>query len=181
VVLRGVRWVLALPLVLVLGVSACSSNRPATPVGCGMVGKAPLTGLLGGDMRSVAHGSLAALRAHGRPASCATSAAGDPARYVVVQAVRHPRPLKLPARACNQGWVYAGTPDKYAPACQSATRHGGRTVLLARWGEYVVRVTIGRPNRDWGGDPEIALAMSQQVGRRLGVPEARQSASGSSS
>ncbi len=146
-----------------------------------MVGTRAFAGLLGADTASVGHGSLAGLRRDGRPASCSTTVPGSPARYVRVRAVRHPRPLRLPGRACNAGWVYAGTPDKYAPACQQ-TRHGrSRTVLLARWGRYVVRVAIGRPDRNWGGDPEIALAMTEQVAARLGVPGAAQSASGSSS
>jgi hypothetical protein len=33
-------------------------------------------------------------------------------------------------------------------------------------------VTIGRTGRDWGGDPEQALAISRVVAQRLGVKEA---------
>ena len=86
-----------------------------------------------------------------------------------MRAVHHPDPMPLPRGACNEGWVYAGSPDKYAPACQ-ATHHGrSRTVLLARWDEYVVQVTVTRPDRAWGGDPELALRMTEQVATRLGV------------
>lgn len=182
----GPRWLPALALLVCLGASGCSGTghpgHPATRAGCGMVDRTALTGLLGTDVRSVGRGSLAGLRVHGTPASCTTTVPGDPARYVAVRAVHHPRPLRLPRRACDEGWVYAGSPDKYAPACQSTTRGGGgRTVLLARWGEYVVRVTIVRRDRNWGGDPEVALEMSRRIALRLGVPEAAQSASGSSS
>lgn len=172
----------ALALVLGLGASGCrGTGDAAPPVGCGMVDEAALAGLLGGTLRSVPHGTLDDLRRHGGPASCTTTGEGTPVRDVVVRAFRHPRPLHLPARSCDEGWVYAGTPDRYAPACQETTPRGGRTVLLARWGQYVVRVSIDRDGRDWAGDPEIALALTEQVARRLGVPEAAQSASGSSS
>ncbi len=166
---------------LVLAGCAAPGPRAETAPGCGMVGTRDLAGLLGPRSHSVARGSLAALRRGGTRASCTTVAAGQPARFVSVRAVRHPRPLRLPARACNAGWVYAGTPDRYAPACQETGSRGSRTVLLARWGDYVVRVTIGRTDRNWGGDPEVALAMTEQVARRLGVPVPAQSASGSSS
>ena len=42
-----------------------------------------------------------------------------------------------------------------------------------RWQPYLVRVTISRLDRDWGGDPELGLAMSRQLAQRLGVEEAR--------
>ncbi len=172
----------ALAVALTLGVAACTGRTPsAAPLGCGVVAPSAITGLLGPHARSARHGSLDALRAHGRPVSCTSTASDGPVRLVAVRVERHPRPLRLPSAACNEGWVYAGTPQKYAPACQVAIGHGGRTVLLARWGAYVVRVRVDRDDRAWAGDPELALAMTEQVARRLGVPVPAQSASGSSS
>lgn len=161
--------------------AGCTSGARRPEPGCGMVTAGALAGLLGPDTRSVAHGSLARLRQDGTPASCTTTVPGHPERYVAVRAIRHPRPLRLPRRACSAGWVYAGTPDEYAPACQEGGRGGSRTVLLARWGEYVVRVTIGRSDRNWGGDPEVALAITERVAELLRVPAAAQSGSGSPS
>jgi hypothetical protein len=80
--------------------------------------------------------------------------------------------LQLPARACSEGWVYAGTPEKYTPACQESSDGSARTQLLVRWADYVMHVTVGRETRDWAGDPEQALAISRTVARRLGVREA---------
>jgi hypothetical protein len=33
-------------------------------------------------------------------------------------------------------------------------------------------VDVGRSDRSWAGDPEVALAMSRDLARRLGVREA---------
>ncbi len=69
--------------------------------------------------------------------------------------------------------MYAGTPAKFTPACQETSGDGqSRTTLLVRWQPYVMRVTISRLDRSWGGDPEVALAMSRAVAQELGVREA---------
>lgn len=167
---------------------AAGSARSAPPPGCGMTAPRLLTGLLGADARSTAQGGLAALRRDGTPATCRSvsrSTGTGRARSVTVRVVRHPDPLALPSLDCDQGWVYAGTPAKYVPACQQGRGRGGRTLLLARWGDYVVSVDIARDDRAWAGDPELGLALSKDVARRLGVAGSRgaagQSASGSSS
>lgn len=206
---RGTGLLAALLTVLLAGCTGCTgstSTRPAgraagpggdaPPPGCGLTAPRLLTGLLGPGARSVAEGSLTALRRDGAPATCRTTGrdaghdGGGRARSVRIRAVRHPAPLTLPSLDCDQGWVYAGSPRKYVPACQQGRGRGGRTVLLARWGDYVVRVDIARDNRAWGGDPELGLALSHDLARRLGVaarPGAGgdggpgQSASGSSS
>ena len=177
------RTLVALAALVAAGCSSTASPAPGpdTPVGCGMVDARDLAGLLGPDLTSTTGGGLARLRTEGRPASCRTVASGEPARFVAVGVVRHPSPMRLPPLDCNGGWVYAGTPDKYAPACQHSRGGRSTTVLLARWEKYVVRVTVGRTDRDWAGDPEIALRLSEQVATRLGVPVPGQSASGSSS
>jgi hypothetical protein len=91
---------------------------------------------------------------------------------VSITAQYHPDPFQLPRRSCSEGWVYAGTPDKYTPACQETVDGHGRTQLFVRWQPYLLHVTIGRSGRDWGGDPEQALALSRIVAQRLGVDEA---------
>lgn len=137
-----------------------------------MVASRQVAGLLGDHVRSAAHGSLSALRHQHRQAACRNTVPGHPERYVTVVAQYHPKPVPAPAKSCSEGWVYAGSPDKYAPACQEADEGHGRTQLLVRWQPYVVRVTIGRSDLGWAGDPEIALAMSRDLARRLGVNEA---------
>lgn len=170
-----------------------ASDQTAPPPGCGMTAPRLLTGLLGPAARSAAHGDLTALRRDGTAATCVTTSStgaaggtGTRARRVTVRVVRHPAPLTLPSLDCDQGWVYAGSPEKYVPACQQGRGRGGRTLLLARWGDYVVRVDIARDNRAWGGDAELGLALSHDVARRLGAASGNdggtgQSASGSSS
>ncbi len=184
---------LLLPVLLALlagctGAGSTPRAQATPPVGCGMLAPRLLAGLLGPHARSARGGSLDALRHDGAPATCrSTAVTGGRASSVAVRVVRHPEPLALPALDCNQGWVFAGTPAKYVPACQQSVGRGGRTVLLARWGAYIVRVVIAREDRSWGGDPELGLALSEGVARRLGVPVTReaapvgQSASGSSS
>jgi hypothetical protein len=41
-----------------------------------------------------------------------------------------------------------------------------------RWQPYLMHLTIGRSDRNWGGDPEAALAMSRALAQKLGVKEA---------
>lgn len=66
-----------------------------------------------------------------------------------------------------------GTPDKFAPACQETVGGGqSKTELVVRWQPYLVHVTISRLDRDWAGDPEVALAISRVLAQRLGVEEA---------
>jgi hypothetical protein len=164
-------------VVLLLGLVAagCSSSSKAeTPVGCGLVGRANVVGILGSDVDATARGSVNGLRKQHREVRCRNVDANDSRRSVTIIATYHPAPYTLPRKSCSAGWVYAGSPDKYAPACQETL--GGsrqsRTQLVVRWQPYLMRVTIARPDRNWGGDPEVALAMSRDLARRLGVKEA---------
>jgi hypothetical protein len=163
--------------VLLLGLAAagCSSSSEAeTPVGCGFVGRANVVGILGSHVDTTARGSVNGLRKQHREVRCRNVDVDDSRRSVTITAAYHPAPYTLPKKSCSAGWVYAGSPDKYAPACQetlSGTRQS-RTQLVVRWQPYLMHVTIDRPDRNWGGDPEVALAMSRDLARRLGVREA---------
>ena len=162
-----------LVLLAALVVAGCSSPAPrATPPGCGLIPRSAVVGLLGKDVETVRRGSVPDLRSGHRKASCRSSVPGRAERYVTVVAEYHPKPFRLPRTSCSEGWVYAGTPAKYAPACQRTVDGHGRTDLFVRWQPYLVHVTIGRTNSDWAGDPEAALAMSRSLARRLGVREA---------
>lgn len=160
-------------LLLALVTTGCSGG-PArgTPVGCGMVPAAKVVGLVGADVHATAHGSLKALRTKHVTARCRNVDRRHAERFVTITAEYHPEPLRLPEKSCSAGWVYAGTPEKYTPACQETVGGHGRTQLIVRWQPYVMHVTIGRSDRDWGGDPERALALSRVVAQRLGVREA---------
>ena len=160
-------------VVLALACTACSGgdDSPASKAGCGLVPESEVVGLLGSDVDATAKGSAASLRSKHVTASCRTVDSAH-SRYVDVVATYHPKPYPLPKNACDEGWVYAGTPDKYTPACQHFAHGKGTTELIVRWQPYVMRVTIGRPNRDWGGDPERALQMTRALAQDLGVKEA---------
>src|SRR4051812_16468303 len=163
-------------LLLVAALAAgCSgpAEKTATPSGCGLVPAERLTGLVGAEADASGTGSLGALRDDHRRVSCRTVATGHPERYVTLRAEYHPKPYQLPAKSCSEGWVYAGTPAKYTPACQETVHGHGRTELVVRWQPYLVHVVVGRSDRDWGGDPERALALSRVLAQRLGVREAR--------
>ncbi len=178
--MRTVATLLALVSALSLG--GCTGGTPSgapaagpdpAPAGCGVLPAATVTALLGSPATSTRTGSLAALRQQHRRLTCTSVVRGHPERFVRVVAQYHPRPLALPVdRACDQGWVYAGTPEHYAPACQETVAGHGRTELVVRWQPYVMHLTVGRTHRDWGGDPELALAMSRSLARRLGVAAA---------
>jgi hypothetical protein len=140
------------------------------PAGCGLVDRQAVIALLGPHVIATLHGSARRLREHKEPVACTTSAADGSDRFVRVTAQHHPDPMDLPFRDCDAGRVYAGTPSRYAPACQQTEGTGGRTTLLARWGDYVVRVTIRRSDQNWGGDAEAALELSRQLATRLRLP-----------
>src|SRR3954447_13158402 len=153
------------------GGTPASGSTPAP--GCGLVPEVQVLGLLGDRVRTAERGTASALRHRHAVMTCRSTVPGHPERYVVIRAEYHPAPLQLPKSACSQGWVYAGTPDKFTPACQEAPGGHGRTQLFVRWQPYVMHVTIGRADRNWGGDPETALAMSRTLAQHLGVREAR--------
>jgi hypothetical protein len=162
-------------VVLGLVVAGCSAASTAdTAVGCGIVGSADIVGILGSHVDSVAHGSVNGLRSQHHEVTCRNVDANDTGRSVTISAAYHPAPYTLPKKSCSAGWVYAGTPEKYAPACQETLRDKGqsRTQLVVRWQPYLMHVTIARRDRNWGGDPEVALAMSRDLAKRLGVKEA---------
>ena len=137
-----------------------------------MVPASGVVGLLGKKVAVTLHGTLAELRSRHTSVTCQNTAPGHAERYVTIAARFHPTPFRLPRKTCSNGWVYAGTAAKYTPACQETLDGHGRTQLIVRWQPYVMHVTIGRTDRDWGGDPEVALAMSRAVAQHLGVREA---------
>lgn len=165
---------------VVLGLATGCSGSPdssdggdtATPTGCDMVPAGKVVGLLGQDLDTTAHGTLDGLRSKHAKAVCRSVVPGHPERSVTITAEYHPKPYELPKRSCSAGWVYAGTPEKFTPACQETVDGHGRTELVVRWQPYLMHVVIGRSDRNWGGDPERALAMSRIVAQRLGVSEA---------
>jgi hypothetical protein len=162
--------------VLLLAGTACSSgtadDASATPAGCRLLPESQVAALVGQDSRSSGRGTVQRLREQRARATCRTVAAHDPHRSVTLEAVYHPKPFHLPDDECNEGWVYAGTPEKNTPACQEYAHGRGRTELIVRWQPYVMTVTVDRPDRQWAGDAEAALKMSRDLAQRLGVREA---------
>jgi hypothetical protein len=163
---------------LVLAAAGCSSS-PArqdagTEPGCGLLGRERVVGLLGRETPSHLQGSVAGLRTEHRRLRCTNVDRRHAERFVTATATYHPKPYRLPSRSCDAGWVFAGSPDKYAPACQESKGPGRQstTRLVVRWQPYLVTVTVSRLDRSWGGDPELALAMSRELARHLRVKEA---------
>ena len=170
---RGQVSVVLAALALTAGCSGGSNGGGAgTPIGCDMVPAGKVVGLLGGDVTTTARGTLDELRSKHTKAVCRSVVPGHPERSVTITAEYHPEPYELPKRSCSAGWVYAGTPEKFTPACQETVDGHGRTELVVRWQPYLMHVVIGRSDRNWGGDPERALAMSRVVAQRLGVSAA---------
>ena len=158
---------------LVAGCGGTSEpERAGPPPGCGMVPPERVVGLVGKDVRSSTHGSLTDLRTHHRAATCTTVNKAHPQRYVRITARYHPKPLRLSRAGCSAGQIFAGTPEKYAPACQEIVGKRHTTRLSVRWQPYVLEVTVSRLDPYWAGDAELGLAMSRLVARRLHVAEA---------
>jgi hypothetical protein len=172
--MRTAALIAALLAALGLLGAGCSSTSSAGPApGCDLVPRSRVVGLLGEDVDVEASGTVAALRDEHEELACRNTVPGHEERYVTVEAAYHPARMRLPSKSCGAGWVYAGTPEKFTPACQDAVAGHGRTQLIVRWQPYVMHVTIGRSDRNWGGDPEVALAMSRALAQKLGVKEAR--------
>lgn len=161
------RCALALALVALTGCQGSTGGEGEVPAGCGLVDEQVVAGLIGADVTASLHGSIGRLREHTEPLVCTLTAVGRPDRFVRISARHHPDPMDLPRWACDAGHVFAGTPEKYAPACQQAMGSGGRTVLFDREGEYVVTVTVRRSDQNWGGDAEAALRLSRQLAAHL--------------
>ena len=165
-----------LALLVVGGCSGGAAPQPAaTPPGCAMVPPARVVGLVGRDgseVISTRHGSLADLRTHHRTATCTSTNRRHPGRSVRIVARYHPKPLRLPTTGCTSGQIFAGTPEKYAPACQAIVGKRHTTRLTVRWQPYVVQVTVSRLDPYWAGDAALSLAMSRLLSRRLHVAEA---------
>ena len=147
-------------------------HRAGPPPGCGLVPPARVVGLVGEDVRSTQRGTLAALRARHRTVTCTTADRARPQRYVRITARYHPTPVRLPSTGCGAGQVFAGTPEKFAPACQEEVGSRRATRLTVRWQPYVMEVTVSRTDPNWSGDAELALAMSRVLAQRLDVAEA---------
>jgi len=165
-------------LLALLVITACGGSAPepaATPPGCGMVPPERVVGLVapdGGDVTSIRHGSLTDLRTRHRTATCISTNRKHPGRWIRIVARYHPKPLRLPTTGCTSGQIFAGTPQKYAPACQAIVGNRHTTRLTVRWQPYVVQVAVSRLDPYWAGDAELSLAMSRLLAQRLRVAEA---------
>lgn len=162
-----------LPLLALLGLALAEaltgcSGAPhgdhGTRAGCGLVEPTAVLALTGRPATARLLGSVTALEERGAPLRCTTRGRG---RSVEIRALRHPHPMPYPRHRCAEGWVYAGAPDHYAPACQVHHGRGGTTYLLDRAGDYVITVAVRRPDTDWAGDAEEALVVADQVAARL--------------
>ena len=154
--------VVLLLAVTLLGVlTACSQREQA---GCGLASPQRITALTGAHPTATRTGSIDDLKSDGEPLRCTT---GTQERGVDIQAIRHPDPMPYPKRHCAEGWVFAGAPDDYAPACQVRQGEGGTTLLLHRAGDYVITVAVRRSDLKWAGDAEQALVIADQVGAKL--------------
>lgn len=162
---------IAISVGLMLSSTGCqdAETGPQTAVGCGLVNPRTITGLLGEDAVAKSRGTVELLQLRQNSISCQSRASEDDAvaRYVGILVMRHAQPLRLTEKGCNAGWNYAGTPGHFAPSCQMDTPDGPRTLLWARSGDYIARVTIGRADHSWAGDPELALRITKEVGSRL--------------
>lgn len=158
--MRDMRVLVAV-LLLAGALAGCSQQEQA---GCGLADAGAVTALTGAHPTATKRGSIDALKSDGDALRCTT---GTEERSVDIQAIRHPDPMPYPKRHCAEGWVFAGTPDDYAPACQVRQGEGGTTLLLHRAGDYVITVAVRRSDRHWAGDAEQAQLIADQVGAKL--------------
>lgn len=71
-------------------------------------------------------------------------------------------------RRCSGGWVYAGTPEKFAPACITRTASFQNTVMVSEWDGLKVQVELGRDPQSMSDDAERILDISRDVAAHVG-------------
>jgi hypothetical protein len=71
-------------------------------------------------------------------------------------------------RRCSGGWVYAGTPDKFEPACIVRTAKAQVTVMVSDWAGLKVQVALGRDPETMRDDAEQILDISRDVAAHVG-------------
>lgn len=70
-------------------------------------------------------------------------------------------------RRCSGGWVYAGTPEKFEPACITSTPKGQTTVMVSDWDGLDVQVELGRNPETIRDDAEQILEISRDVAAHM--------------
>jgi hypothetical protein len=70
-------------------------------------------------------------------------------------------------RRCSGGWVYAGTPEKFLPACITRTARFQTTVMVSDWDGLKVQVELGRDPDSMSDDAEKILDISRDVAAHI--------------
>ena len=177
--LVGVRTPAVL-LLLGLVAAGCSGSgadpeRPdaATGTGCGLVPEERVVGLLGTDLVTTQRGSLRTLRERHTSVSCRSVVRGHPERSVTITADVPPGALPAAAQGVQRG-LGVRRDGREVHARLPGDRRRARAHRAGRALAALPDARHRRPaDRDWGGDPERALAMSRLVAQRLGVQRGR--------
>lgn len=145
---------LLLPLVLLGG---CRHGADEEKIGCGIVEPGLVRDAVGPnvDSRRTDHG-------------CRLADAADRRNYLTIVSGPGVDAESFARQRCSGGWVYAGTPEKFAPACITKTANTQTTSMVSEWDGLKVRVELGR-NRDTSrDDAEQILDISRDVAAHVG-------------
>ena len=144
---------LLLPMVLIGG---CQSDSAEDEIGCGI-----LTPRLA---KQAVGQAVDSRRTQG---GCRLTDPADSRNHLTIvtgQAVDADSFMQL---RCSGGWVYAGTPERFEPACITRTAHAQTTVMVSEWDGLKVQVELGRDPEHMSDDAEQILDISRDVAAHL--------------
>jgi len=141
-----------LPLVLVGGCQPDSAENAEDLVGCGMLTPRLVRDAVGRtvDSRAIHHG-------------CRVTDPADSRNHLTIVTGPTVDAKAFGQRRCSGGWVFAGTPDKFVPACITRTANFQTTVMVSEWDGLKVQVELGRNPESMSDDAEEILDISRDV------------------
>ena len=144
--------VLLLPLALIGGCRPSSPDSAEEQVGCG---------ILTPKLAREAVGQKVASRR--TKTGCMLTDPADGRNHLTIVVGETVDAESFMRRRCTGGWVYAGTPAYYQPACITRTANRQTTVMVSDWDGLKVQVELGRNPETMRDDAEQILDISRDV------------------
>jgi hypothetical protein len=147
---------LLLPLALSGGCQPGSSEEAEDRVGCGILTPRLAREAVGRtvDSRGIHHG-------------CRLTDPADRRNHLTILTGQAVDAESFMQRRCSGGWVFAGTPEKFVPACITRSANFQTTVMVSEWDGLQVQVELGRSPENMSDDAEQTLDISRDVAAHM--------------